>query len=143
MAREKPLSAEQLLQLNGVGRAKLDRYGDAFLDAIAEHCRCQRDPGPDLDPGLRDTWVAYQQGLDLDAIATRRGLGLAETADQLLRLLQAGQPVAPDRLLAPRKVELIEQALESLGDKPAWQELRTALPPLVADHEIRLMQAAW
>ncbi|MEJ2577435.1 MAG: hypothetical protein P8106_12450 [Gammaproteobacteria bacterium] len=70
-------------------------------------------------------------------------MGLAETADQLLRLLQAGQPVAPDRLLAPRKVELIEQALESLGDKPAWQELRTALPPLVADHEIRLMQAAW
>jgi hypothetical protein len=51
--------------------------------------------------------------------------------------------VAPERLLAPRKVEMIEQALEQLGDHAEWQALRSALPPLVADHEIHLMQAAW
>ena len=50
--------------------------------------------------------------------------------------------MAPERLLAPRKVELIEQALEQLGDAAEWQALRAALPPLVADHEIHLMQAA-
>jgi ATP-dependent DNA helicase RecQ len=143
MAREKPMSDAELLQINGVGHSKLDRYGEAFLDAIADHCLASGERAVDLDTGLRATWVAYQEGLDLDAIATRRGLGLAEAADQLLRLLKAGQPVAPERLLAPRKVEIIERALETLGDDPAWQELRAALPPLVADHEIRLIQAVW
>ncbi len=143
MAREKPTDEDQLLQISGVGQSKLEKYGDEFLDAIGEHCIASGDRAPDLDPRLRATWLAYQEGLDLDAIATRRGLRLPEAAEQLLQLLRAGQPVIPERLLAPRKVELIEQALEQLGDRAEWQELRAALPPLVADHEIRLMHAAW
>jgi ATP-dependent DNA helicase RecQ len=143
MARDKPLDEDQLLAVNGVGQSKLDKYGQPFLDAIAGYCVGSGDRAVDLDPALRATWLAYQEGLDLDAIATRRGLRPPEAADQLLRLLDAGQPVAPERLLAPRKVELIEQALEQLGDAAEWQALRAALPPLVADHEIHLMQAAW
>jgi ATP-dependent DNA helicase RecQ len=143
MARDKPLDEDQLLAVSGVGQSKLDKYGQPFLDAIADYCVGSRDRTVDLDPALRATWLAYQEGLDLDAIATRRGLRLPEAADQLLRLLRAGQPVAPERLLAPRKVEMIEQALEQLGDAAEWQALRSALPPLVADHEIHLMQAAW
>jgi len=143
MAREKPLAEDQLLAISGVGQSKLDKYGDDFLDAIAEYCVGNREKAVDLDPALRATWQTYQEGLDLDAIATRRGLPLAEAAEQLMRLLRAGQPVMPERLLAPRKVALIEEALEQLGDEIEWQELRSALPALVADHEIRLMQAAW
>jgi len=143
MARDKPLDEDQLLAVSGVGQSKLDRYGQQFLDAIAEHCVATGDRATQLDAALRATWLAYQQGLDLDAIASQRGLRLPEAADQLLRLLRAGQPVAPERLLAPRKVELIEQALEQLGEEVQWPALRAALPPLVADHEIRLMQAAW
>ncbi len=143
MARDQPLDQDQLLQVSGVGQSKLTKYGPAFLAAIADYCVASRDRPVELDPALRATWLAYQEGLDLDAIATRRGLRLPEAADQVLRLLRAGQPVAPERLLAPRKVEMIEQVLEALGDAVEWQALRSALPPLVADHEIRLMQAAW
>ena len=35
MAREKPLDDDALLAINGVGRHKLQKYGGAFLDAIA------------------------------------------------------------------------------------------------------------
>jgi ATP-dependent DNA helicase RecQ len=143
MARDKPLDEDQLLAVSGVGQSKLDKYGQPFLDAIADYCVGSRDRAVDLDPALRATWLAYQEGLDLDAIATRCGLRLPEAADQLLRLLRAGQPVTPERLLAPRKVEMIEQALEQLGAAAEWQALRSALPPLVADHEIHLVQAAW
>jgi ATP-dependent DNA helicase RecQ len=37
MAREKPLDDEALLAISGVGRHKLEKYGAAFLDAIAEY----------------------------------------------------------------------------------------------------------
>ncbi|WP_428603612.1 DNA helicase RecQ [Sedimenticola sp.] len=37
MARDKPTESEQFLQISGVGQAKLERYGDAFMNAIAAH----------------------------------------------------------------------------------------------------------
>lgn len=38
MAREKPLSEDELLTITGVGKHKLEKYGDEFLDAIAGYC---------------------------------------------------------------------------------------------------------
>ena len=34
MATLRPSTADELLQVNGVGQAKLQRYGEAFLDVI-------------------------------------------------------------------------------------------------------------
>jgi ATP-dependent DNA helicase RecQ len=36
MAARKPITGAELLEVNGVGQAKLERYGDAFLAAIAQ-----------------------------------------------------------------------------------------------------------
>jgi superfamily II DNA helicase RecQ len=36
MSRAKPASEAELLAVNGVGEVKLQRYGRAFLDAIAD-----------------------------------------------------------------------------------------------------------
>jgi ATP-dependent DNA helicase RecQ len=36
MAARKPATHAELLEVNGVGQTKLQRYGDAFLEAIAE-----------------------------------------------------------------------------------------------------------
>ena len=143
MAREKPLTEQDLLSISGVGQAKLEKYGNDFLDAITEYCVANGEQATKLAPQLRDTWNLCQQGLDLDAIATRRGQSLAETADQLIKVIEAGQPVLPERLLARKKVDLIEAVFEEFGAQADWQTLREALPPLVADHEIRLLRAGW
>jgi len=143
MARDKPMDEEELLAVSGVGRHKLEKYGADFLDAIAGYCMQSSDPGSRLEPALREPWLLYQQGNDLDAIASQCGLALTEAASRLARLIQAGLPVQPERLIAPRKYQLIEQALERMGDEPDWQALRTELPAFIADHEIRLVQSAW
>ena len=39
MAAKRPRTSDDLLEVNGVGKAKLERYGEAFLEAIAT------DPG--------------------------------------------------------------------------------------------------
>ena len=36
MCRKRPVSAEDLLEVSGVGEKKAERYGQAFLDAIAQ-----------------------------------------------------------------------------------------------------------
>jgi ATP-dependent DNA helicase RecQ len=37
MARDKPTEVTEFLQISGVGQAKLERYGDEFMNAIALH----------------------------------------------------------------------------------------------------------
>ncbi len=37
MAKKKPLTEEEFLNVSGVGDAKLTRYGEVFLGAIAEY----------------------------------------------------------------------------------------------------------
>jgi ATP-dependent DNA helicase RecQ len=143
MARDKPLDEQALLGITGVGQHKLEKYGAGFLDAIAEYCVATNDSTTRMSPPLHDTWLAYREGLDLDAIATRRGLPLTEAAQHMLQLMQAGQPVAPEQLIAAKKYQLIETALDRLGDQAAWETLRSELPVYIADHEIELVRAGW
>jgi ATP-dependent DNA helicase RecQ len=143
MAREKPLTEHDLLTISGVGQAKLEKYGDDFLNAIAGWCAANGEAATELTPALQETWNLVQQSLDLDAIATARGQNLADTAEQLVQLIDAGQAVFPERMIARQKYALIEAVLEDFGSECDWQTLRDALPPLVADHEIRLVRAGW
>lgn len=143
MAREKPLTDQDFLLINGVGQHKLDKYGNDFLNAIAEYCVANDDKAVAMTPQLSQTWQLVQQGMDLDQIATRREQTLVETADQLVQLFKAGQNLYPERLIAPKKYQLIESVLDDFGSEADWEVLREALPPLVADHEIRLVLAGW
>jgi len=45
MAARRPGTYAELLAVNGVGRAKLERYADAFLAVIAEHVSGRSAPG--------------------------------------------------------------------------------------------------
>ena len=45
MAARKPATHAELLEVNGVGQAKLERYGDAFLEALAERASGGSAPG--------------------------------------------------------------------------------------------------
>jgi ATP-dependent DNA helicase RecQ len=144
MARERPLTEQDLLQISGVGQHKLEKYGGEFLDAIAAYCvGNQESAGSTLSALQSQAWEWYRQGSDLDTIATRSGIGLADAAELFIGLAKRGQPVDAQRLIAPRKYELIADILQDCDAEPAWQTLRDALPPLVADHEIRLVSSTW
>ena len=45
MAARRPTTSHELLAVNGVGQTKLERYGDAFLAAIAERASGRSAPG--------------------------------------------------------------------------------------------------
>lgn len=47
MAREKPLSEQELLQIHGVGQHKLEKYGMDFLDAITQFSLHNQESGAD------------------------------------------------------------------------------------------------
>ena len=143
MAREKPMEEQDLLNVSGVGQHKLQKYGADFLDEIAEYCVATEDSAAKLSADQREILNAARQGLDLDAISAQCGRTLIEVSDQLVQLIEAGEPVFPERLIAPKKYAMIEAALAQAGRDADTKHLRQELPALVADHEIRLVCAAW
>ena len=46
MCLKLPLSPKEFLQVNGVGQAKLEAYGEAFTQAIRSYCQ-ENEQAPD------------------------------------------------------------------------------------------------
>ncbi len=143
MARERPLDDDAMLAISGIGQHKLAKYGAEFLDAITAYCVDSNDSALDLSPLHRRILQAAREGLDLDQISGQCAQTLGDTSRILVELIEAGETVDPQRLIAPRKYAMIEALLDDSDSEPDLADLRAALPPLIADHEIRLVCAAW
>jgi len=143
MALEKPMEESEMLAVSGVGQHKLEKYGAEFLDAIADYCVAANDTALRMTPEQREILNAARQGLDLETISRQCGRTLTDVSEQLVQLIKAGEAVSPERLIAPKKYAMIEEALVQAGDATDRERLRELLPPLVADHEIGLVCAAW
>ena len=143
IARDKPTNEQELLAVSGVGHYKLERYGADFLNEIAGYCVATKDTVLRLNPAQREVLNAARQGLDLDAISESCGRSLREVGDRLVELIKAGEPVSPQQLIAPKKYAMIEAVLAQVGEDADVNQLREKLPPLIADHEIRLVRASW
>ena len=46
MCNKRPSNEEEMLAVSGVGKYKMDKYGEAFLKAIAEYAGSQQDRQP-------------------------------------------------------------------------------------------------
>jgi ATP-dependent DNA helicase RecQ len=70
MVLYRPLSAEQLRRLSGVGERKLELYGQPFLDLIAEHGSAD-DSGSDQ---AEQSLLLYRSGMTVEQVARQQKL---------------------------------------------------------------------
>jgi ATP-dependent DNA helicase RecQ len=114
-----PQTPEALLRINGVGQRKLESYGHPFLGAIAAYLADHpeiRPPRPmEMDaqpPGaagrvrkytgtdtIAETMRLAKEGLNVEAIAARRGLKPSTIAAHLDELLQQGYELDIDQFV--------------------------------------------
>ena len=52
MCRLRPATPEEFLEVSGVGKRKLERYGEEFLRVIREYVPEEKKPLPEVDPAL-------------------------------------------------------------------------------------------
>lgn len=152
MARTRPKNPDEMLLVSGVGEHKLRQYGPAFLEALAEYGRengekradslTESDLALTLSDTQKETLRLYREGLDLSAIASRRGLKNNTIAAHLEELANLGADVDLLRFVAPANVEPIRAQLRKLG-AVGLAELREGLPDSIGYEEIRLVRAAW
>ena len=126
MAQTKPRSSHTLSQISGVGKTKLERYGESFLNIISEHAGDAPEPEPStfFQPATEpsDTYEQTLQlvleGYGLEAVATMRGLKLRTVENHLAELVERGHLTAEEATGLPQEeIALIEEAVEGLPEE--------------------------
>ncbi len=84
MAHYFPRSPESLLDIHGVGRSKLERYGDEFIQIIEDYCARHAVTGSPPPPKARakapddyrhrEVGRAFNNGMEIDVLMERFGV---------------------------------------------------------------------
>ncbi|RLA49951.1 MAG: ATP-dependent DNA helicase RecQ, partial [Gammaproteobacteria bacterium] len=129
MIKNRPLNTTDMAHISGVGKQKLDRYGQQFISEIASH-----PLPPLLDNRLSDTvnetLMLYQQKISIDQIALKREIKVTTVYTHLADAIATGLlPVFDVISLERDEYETIVSLMESFANdeqsrlKPVYDAL--------------------
>jgi ATP-dependent DNA helicase RecQ len=148
MSRERPTTLDEFAEISGVGSHKLQQYGDRFTKAIADFCREQGLPPfaeldrPHLTPRRRTILSMHQNGQSPSRIATECSIRIGTVYDHLAVLLEHGEGVNIDAIVAPERQTAIEAAIATVGDD-SLRTIRDHLGDTYDYNEIRAVRSSW
>jgi ATP-dependent DNA helicase RecQ len=107
---ERPMSDEEFLTIDGVGRAKLEKYGDAFIKAIIEFQKNKTVRAKKEGSTYKETLELLQSGLTVEEIATKRNLGISTITSHLAKLYSDGHPIDLSSYITAAEISKIAEA---------------------------------
>lgn len=127
MAELKPKTLATLAAISGVGKTKLERYGQAFLDLILDLAGDVPEAAILSSPSLLADEVGsdtYEQTMKLilegyapQAVANMRGVKVRTVENHLAELVKRGDFTVEEATQLPREeIRLIEDTIESLPE---------------------------
>ncbi|HEY9669628.1 MAG TPA: DNA helicase RecQ [Coleofasciculaceae cyanobacterium] len=142
MAQQQPQSLEAFAEISGVGTHKLTQYGDKFVSEIRAFCQEQKLPVSLPSDTQMVTLQYYQQGMNIEEIAQKRGLVSSTVINHLSELIEKSQPVDLHRFVPPERQKMILKAIQTIGTG-SLRSLREHLGEEYSYDEIRLVLAWW
>lgn len=160
MATVFPLTADDFLEINGVGPLKWERYGQSFINAIKQYCdENQIVPLPigrikpkvqskpiEKSKGLvhsqtaSDTLMLFKAGNNIEQMAKMRGLAASTIISHLVEHIMHGIDLDINPLVTLEKREAISKVIAEVGvEKLA--PIRERLPEEITYGEINLVAA--
>ena len=110
METERPMSVTELLAIDGVGKAKLEKYGDAFIKAIIDFQKSKVVRKKKEATTYKETLELYKNGLSVEEIAQKRKLGLSTIMSHLAKLYIDGAEIDLDSFISKEEVSQIAEA---------------------------------
>jgi ATP-dependent DNA helicase RecQ len=108
----RPMSDEELISIDGVGKAKLEKYGPEFINAIIafEKAKKTKTKPKKESSTYRTTLDLFQTGLPLNEIAKRRKLGVSTITSHLAKLYVDGNDIDLDQFVSKEEVIQLHKA---------------------------------
>jgi hypothetical protein len=158
-----PTQPEHLLKISGFGEAKVNAYGDRFLDVIKEYMlafdlttnidalttkkskKTKKVKDTDAMPAAKisskeQTFNLFKEGLSLSEIAQLRGFAIGTLEGHLTSYIASGE-IDINRLVSAEKQKLILKALENFQKDAGLNPVKSSLPDNVSFSEIRYVLA--
>nr|WP_309755699.1 DNA helicase RecQ [Flavobacterium sp.] len=110
METERPMSDTELLAIDGVGKAKLEKYGDAFIKVIQDFQKAKGTKKKKEATTYKETLELYKNGLTVEEISQKRKLGLSTIMSHLAKLYVDGAEIDLDSFISKEEVLQIADA---------------------------------
>ncbi|WP_162416402.1 DNA helicase RecQ [Cyclobacterium roseum] len=124
-----PENEQELLQINGVGNQKLEKYGPSFLKVIQQYLlenptlardksplRKVKKPNNGMTSSIKETLDLAMKGKTIVDIALERGLAQSTIEGHVLRLLESGE-MKSEAFLTEKQILEIQAAASDLQTK--------------------------
>ena len=132
------MSDEEFLNIEGVGKAKLEKYGDVFIKAIIEFQKNKTVRAKKEGSTYKETLEMYQSGLSVEEIAGKRNLGISTIISHLAKLYTDGHPIDLSIYVTKEEISKIAEAKIKLESPNALKPYFDYFEEQIAYDKIRI-----
>jgi len=127
------MSDEEFLAIDGVGKAKLEKYGSEFIDAIVYYEKVKKANAKAKKESntYKATLALFKEGHSIEEIAGKRNLGQTTIVSHLAKLYVDGEDLDLTQFVTDEEVKQLHKAQVEL-------EYPTALKPYYDHFEEKL-----
>lgn len=137
----RPMSDDELIVIDGVGKAKLEKYGPDFVNAIIEFQKNKKKPQIKTkkeSTTYKVTLELFQEGMPMEAIATKRKLGVSTIASHLAKLYIDGHDIDLSDYVSDPEIFKIRNAQVKLENPDTLKPYYDFLEEQISYDKIRL-----
>ncbi len=124
IANQLPKNEAELLEIQGMGKLKLERFGEAILQIVNNHK--PKEITSKLSTS-QQTLALYNSGLSLDEIAAERNLSPTTIIGHLCKLFEENHPIDLNKYVTEYEVNQIRSSRKKLKNtnqlKPIYEDL--------------------
>ncbi len=150
-----PLNKKDLLQISGLGKAKVDKYGDDILEAVEKYCfqnniktnMAAKEANPKKERKEKSnedkidtktiSYNLFKQGKSVDEIAKERNFSVSTIQSHLAWFI-VNEDIDINKLVSMEKQVLIKAAIKEYGSENL-KILKDNLPSSIGYGDLRLV----
>ncbi len=120
MEKERPITDEEFMQINGVGRQKMQNYGYRFIKEIISFSKEKREKKSRKKGNTYQlTYELYREGLSPEEISKKRNLALPTVFSHLAKLYETGKEIDLHQYISATDLQAVKKAKKELENPGA------------------------
>jgi ATP-dependent DNA helicase RecQ len=132
MEKQRPMTDEEFMQINGVGRKKMQDYGYQFIKEIIAYSKEKRATKKTRKVNtFKVTQELYTEGFSVEEIAVKRKLSTTTIYSHLAKLYDNGEDIDLHQFVTKADLEAVKKAKIELENpealKPYYEHFEEAI----------------
>ncbi|WP_027391326.1 DNA helicase RecQ [Aquimarina latercula] len=135
MEKVRPMSDDEFMRINGVGKMKMQNYGYQFIKTIidfsTEKTKKKKKSNKNKGNSYKETFNLYKQGLSIEEIAQERKLAQSTIFSHIMKLYNDGEDIDLKQFISNADIKSVKEAKETLdnpdGLKPYFEHFEQAM----------------